>query len=357
MVKQANVVIYVEGMNQNYNEEIIISYTDINKRYLRSADKFFVPIYQLHQIKDILIKEFESSIKYYCPRLTENGLKSKNQILTDMFLIWQTITDLNPGIFPQSPTPYLLDLSDTSNISYFSGDDSFDLLGWIHRFAEPNQKVYEDLADFRPLEDNDYDPDEDEKYQSVSWEIKSRITELADVRAYKLLAETFLFMAKEVGLDQTKTEQLIYSSRLLDLPGSNSEDQLSRLLIDSNYRVFLVDYNNIEVKMPTLSKVIFIFFLRHINGILFKEISNHRLEIHNIYYKITKRTDSETLFKSLKDLVDPTSNSLNEKCSRIKDAFVSVIGDNVAKYYYVTGERGRPKSIKLPRELVTFEND
>src|SRR5690606_9665874 len=193
-------------------------------------------------------------------------------------------------------------------------------------------------------------------YKSIAYDIQSKIEALGNARAYKLLTHIFMATAKECGLEQLKIERIAKSSKLLQSRTNIIQEQhLSRLLIDINYHIFLQDYNNLEIKMPTLSKVIFIFFLRHPEGILFKEIHNHKQEIHSIYYKITNRSDTDTLDKSLTDLLDPTSNSLNEKCSRIKEAFVSVIGDNLAQYYYITGERRRPKSIKLPRELVTFE--
>src|SRR5690606_7685591 len=202
----------------------------------------------------------------------------------------------------------------------------------------------------------EYDPDEDDKYKSIAYDIQSKIEALGNAGAYKLLTHILMTTAKECGLEHLEIEHITKSSKLLQSRTNIIQEQhLSRLLIDINYRILLQDYSHQEIKIPTLSKVVFIFFLRHPEGILFKEIHNYKKEIHSIYYKITNRSDTDILDKSLADLLDPTSNSLNEKCSRIKEAFVSVIGDNLAQYYYVTGERRRPKSIKLPRDLVTFE--
>lgn len=52
------------------------------------------------------------------------------------------------------------------------------------------------------------------------------------------------------------------------------------------------------------------------------------------------------------NLVDPLSNSLNEKCSRIREAFLREMDDSIACHYYITGDRATPKRIKLDRKLV-----
>ena len=50
-----------------------------------------------------------------------------------------------------------------------------------------------------------------------------------------------------------------------------------------------------------------------------------------------------------------TNNSINEKCSRIKEAFVSKIDDSLAQYYYVNGKRGEPKKVSIPSNLIVFK--
>jgi len=59
--------------------------------------------------------------------------------------------------------------------------------------------------------------------------------------------------------------------------------------------------------------------------------------------------------KSINDITDATSNSINEKCSRIKEAFVSKVDNRIAMPYYINGNRHEPKKIILDRSLVIFE--
>ena len=60
--------------------------------------------------------------------------------------------------------------------------------------------------------------------------------------------------------------------------------------------------------------------------------------------------------KSLDAVCDPTQNAINEKCARIREAFVSRFDERLARNYFVTGKRGEPKGITLPRDLVEWKS-
>ena len=130
--------------------------------------------------------------------------------------------------------------------------------------------------------------------------------------------------------------------------------KLSRMHIQYG-RIFLPDYNNLEIKMPTLSKAIYMLYLRHPEGIMFSYLPDYRDELMHIYGLITGRDSREDIRKSIDDVTDPTRNSINEKCSRIKQAFLREFDDSIARNYYIIGERGEAKKIFLPREMVTWD--
>ena len=48
-------------------------------------------------------------------------------------------------------------------------------------------------------------------------------------------------------------------------------------------------------------------------------------------------------------------STINEKCARIRSAFVGEFDDYMARYYYIDGQRGEAKKIALPRDLVVWE--
>lgn len=139
--------------------------------------------------------------------------------------------------------------------------------------------------------------------------------------------------------------------KLISLP----EPKLSALRITQDFRIILPDYNNMEVSMPTLSKVVYFFYLRHPEGLRFKELIDYRDELLQIYYRMSNRYDSAKLEQSIDELVDSTRNSINEKCSRVRASFVSRFSDDLAKNYYITGDYGEAKHIPLDRSLVIDE--
>lgn len=130
--------------------------------------------------------------------------------------------------------------------------------------------------------------------------------------------------------------------------------ELSKVLITSDLRIFLKDYNNREIRMGPLPKTVFLLFLRHPEGIIFKNISDYYKEILAIYIKVSGREIDQNMRQSLEQLTNPCCNTLNENCSRIRRAFLLEMDDELAKNYYITGERATCKKICLPRYLVSY---
>ena len=133
-----------------------------------------------------------------------------------------------------------------------------------------------------------------------------------------------------------------------------SETKLSRLHITADFNIILPDYNNMEIHLTPLPKAVYFLFLRHPEGILFKNLPDYYDELLDIYTQLTGRKCDRDITQSIKDVTDPTKNSINEKCARIKEAFVTKFHDTIAQNYFITGKRGEPKTITLPRDLVDW---
>ena len=135
----------------------------------------------------------------------------------------------------------------------------------------------------------------------------------------------------------------------------DDSDKPGKLLIDRYNRLILTDYGNKEIKLSPIHKAVFFLFLRHPEGIYFKDLGNYKDELGRIYREITGRDNMAAVEDSINRLTNPYDNSINEKCARIKNAFVSEFREEVAQWYFIDGSKGEKKSIKLPRELVTWE--
>ena len=130
--------------------------------------------------------------------------------------------------------------------------------------------------------------------------------------------------------------------------------KLSRLLIRNN-RIFLPDYNNLEIKMTPMAKAVYFLFLRHPEGIVFKYLPDYRDELRKIYASVSRYDDKDRMERSIMDVTDPMKNTINENTSRIRRAFVEQFDESLARNYFIIGERGEAKKIALPRHLVVWE--
>ena len=89
------------------------------------------------------------------------------------------------------------------------------------------------------------------------------------------------------------------------------------------------------------------------NDRMFKDLREYKLELSEIYRTISPREDMDKMETSIEDLVDSTKNSVNEKRSRIKSAFVGKFTDEIAVNYYIVGRGSESKKINFDRELIT----
>lgn len=128
----------------------------------------------------------------------------------------------------------------------------------------------------------------------------------------------------------------------------------SRLIVAKDCTILLAEYKK-EVKMEPIVKAIYLLFLKHPEGIAFKRLPDYERELADIYQKIKPFGLTERAIRSIEDVTNPLLNSINEKCSRVKAAFQSVVDPTLLEQYIIVGKSGEAKKIELPRELVVWE--
>ena len=180
--------------------------------------------------------------------------------------------------------------------------------------------------------------------------------------------------AEEMALELKRlTEQLMAADRkdlllraigmplLEELRIEAAQGKLSRLVITKDYRFVLADYHQ-EVELQPVHKAVYLLFLAHPEGIEFKRLAEYREELTGYYMQTARWMDKEKIEESVEKLVNPLDNAINEKCSRIKKAFLELMDEYRASYYFISSHTKkhiagriwyeRLKVITLPRELV-----
>ena len=140
---------------------------------------------------------------------------------------------------------------------------------------------------------------------------------------------------------------------------NNDKEEMSRIIIDKNGRIFLPDYSPMEVKMPYLPKTVFLFFLIHKEGVEFKSMYNYMHELYEIYQIVAleKNTEASKIRRSLENLVEPVNNRIYEICSIIRRSLSMVVPEVLMEIYCITGKRGEKHQIGIDRLLIKVENE
>lgn len=129
------------------------------------------------------------------------------------------------------------------------------------------------------------------------------------------------------------------------------------LVIDKDYHIYITDSQGqqiVEIKMPSLPKVLYFALLKHPEGIAIKELSDFREELLEYYREVSYKTMKE---QSIDDLVDSTKNSANEKISRIRNIFEKTLEGYQCDVdmFVPIGKKGEKYRIPLDRSCIRWE--
>lgn len=188
------------------------------------------------------------------------------------------------------------------------------------------------------------------------YELTDRVMELQP-QAFQKNDEHYLLRLSRNGSPSEKDEfhytgfHKTIVDTILKLHGGQ---RLSRLRIDESGHLFLMDRNNVEIKIQALGRALYILFLRHEEGIALTELGDHREELMEIYAMTSTYNNKKKLQAAVDSLINYVGDTMNPLMSRIKKSFTLLLGDR-AKDYIIEGKVGEPKKIHLDRGMVIDE--
>lgn len=132
---------------------------------------------------------------------------------------------------------------------------------------------------------------------------------------------------------------------------------LSHIKVNGDFRIFLPEYNELELRMTPLVRTLYLFFLAHPEGIRLKDISNYVTELTQIYSLVKPGADENLARNSIESLIDPFGESLQQKLSMSRRAIREQIPTKeIAEKYTITGNPGEKYRINLPPEMIKLPN-
>lgn len=360
-------IIYIESeyddklndfFRRNYDEVRRIFKEEYNRKYAGPVidDYLFLPMfYNNHRGFDFLyLPEFYSkpnineTIQYIVPSIDSNaGNDYDSREIATKFYSWflskykitgenkSGITEIKHGFVRFKKTDknegngILVDKFSYMPLEYTNDEEMFAYIReWLEFVGHGGEILYSATL---PEHDENYaDKEFPIEAQKLADEIRDRVAKLRNMGVNS-------FLIKQLFIEQP---------------------QPSRLLITEDFRIVLPDYNDKEIKMAFLPKVVFFFFLRHPEGLCFKQLCDYKDELFAIYRRISNRENEAKMIESINDITDSTKNSINEKCSRIREAFLREFDNEIASNYFVTyiDKSNFTKAIILDRSLLIDES-
>ena len=135
----------------------------------------------------------------------------------------------------------------------------------------------------------------------------------------------------------------------------DKQEPLSPLVITEDLRIFLPEYNNIEIELSAQRKALYFLFLNHPEGIVLQHLEEYHKELMNYYKQTSGGVVTPRMEESIKRLETYGNNQLNVVLTRIREAFCTKFDERLACHYFISGERGQAYKIGLPSELIRWE--
>lgn len=182
--------------------------------------------------------------------------------------------------------------------------------------------------------------------------------------------------------DKYKESQLTGITKYIADSIFGGKETLSRIHITKDLRIFLPDYGNMEIKMPSIAKAVYLLFLENPDGFTFGALNPYgefqalalRHRLINICLHIIGRGSCDEVVTYVTNILgNPEYDTIDDCCGMIYEAFALRMDVNIAEQYAVSatfkgsftdGRDGfdgpmdveSPKYIRLPHNLIEWED-
>jgi len=371
-------VVYVENQyDERINAVIKRNYEQIKWTFKQAnLDFVYLPMF----FND---EETKEKILYYAPYLTSDimekvelrsvhllrymsHIENKEKIAPS--LLFAPKKDEDEWVFQGQTIE--IDGDNTNTVKLWFANAIYDIVENLSSEQTSERRYDEDLDDFEPGSKNEllYEPQVEYSSTPSLWD---RIEE--ETRQYKKScieendesrSNLDKIREEDVGEIIADLERTVKKLRLMGMSLTSIYDLIeeneiiSRLYITDDHRLFLPDYNNMEVVMAPQYKAVYLLFLSHPEGIILKQLETYHIELENRFkqvfgYKVLPPKEVQRI----NTLEYPGNNQISVVLTRIREAFERCIDKHLAKNYLIAGRAGGLYKLQLKEELIEFEEE
>jgi len=131
--------------------------------------------------------------------------------------------------------------------------------------------------------------------------------------------------------------------------------ELSEIHITKDFNQIVLEKYETELNFEPLMKTLYVFFLKHSEGVKKTFLIDYKSEIEQIYRQISKKSDYEKVQQSLVKMISGDGKSFDEKISKIKKYLIDLLGEKLALNYIVSKTESDTYVISIPIEKIKFD--
>lgn len=127
------------------------------------------------------------------------------------------------------------------------------------------------------------------------------------------------------------------------------------IIVEKNNKILLPNLNYIEIRLNPLFKTLYVFYLKHNEGVKLNELNDFREELLLLYKRFSTLTIEESnvvLESRIDDLINPYGGSFSQKKYKINRIISELLGEPLAKFYRIEGIPGEPFKINISQNLI-----
>jgi len=326
---ESNQVIYLESHKNTDFERYITTHLEVVKRIFSEYGLEFIYLPEL--IDSITDDELEDAARYYAPWSDPTNMRALREackISISQLSEKVQLKDGDPAVVNSKGRAFKVDVSRPGlyNTLFYQMAEAYASEGWRNDVRYSVAKI-EPISDIICEECSIPEPSspiDDEYYASD--------------RMYRELRRRL----RGWMLEKILSEYL------------RNNEELSPIIIRSPRMLLLPAFNNMEIRLSPATMAFYLLFLKHPEGIRFKELISYRNELYRLYSFTTRSDDKETITRTVDKMVSQLNGNQNVQRSRIKAAisnsFKAHFCEETAKWYFLDGKRGEPMKIMIAGE-------